>query len=517
MPVNAFIQKYAPHVKGMLSGFDRLVFRGTLRVLSTVGGMMHYLWHMQVLLKEFGPFADAMTKRLKAASLQHAREAGRPIRYLQLSQISKEAEALRIAQEDHISEGLICVLTALEMCRSFAIRKDREQQKIVLVPAWRKGLQLYHYWFDPAFGLMHGRISSWFPFSIQICINGREWLARRMDQAGLAYQRRDNTFTWIEDIEEAQRMMDQLARLTWPHTLQTFADKLNPIHGEMFRSYPVQYYWSVYQSEWASDVMFDERREVEKIYPLLTRGAMEGFSAQEVMRFLGKKPSGNFLGEALSDYRTREEGVRVKHEVKRNSVKVYDKGSVLRVETTINQPGEYKTFRASERDPHGPRKSLRMAKGVADIERRAEVSQSCNDRYLTALSTLNTSEPLNKLVAPACVPTELNGHRVRALHPWSEPDQSLLTAVNDAAFCLNGFRNRDLLDRLYPNTPADPTQRRKLSARVTRQLRLLRAHHIILKVSHTNRYQVTAQGRRILTALLQYQHLSLDEIMKTAA
>jgi len=56
---------------------------------------------------------------------------------------------------------------------------------------------------------MNARIQSWFPFSIQICLNGREWLARQMDGLGLGYHRRDNCFLWIDQIDKAQELMDQ--------------------------------------------------------------------------------------------------------------------------------------------------------------------------------------------------------------------------------------------------------------------------------------------------------------------
>ena len=43
------------------------------------------------------------------------------------------------------------------------------------------------------------RVQSWFPFSVDVCLNGRQWLARQMDQAGIAYRQRNNCFVWIEE------------------------------------------------------------------------------------------------------------------------------------------------------------------------------------------------------------------------------------------------------------------------------------------------------------------------------
>jgi hypothetical protein len=39
---------------------------------------------------------------------------------------------------------------------------------------------------------MNARLQTWFPFNIQICLNGREWLARAMDREGLRYEKREN-------------------------------------------------------------------------------------------------------------------------------------------------------------------------------------------------------------------------------------------------------------------------------------------------------------------------------------
>lgn len=515
--MNTFIQKYEPHVTGVLSGFDRLVFRGTLRVLAVTGGMMHFLWQMGVLLKDFGEFAEATTRRLKEASLRAAQELERPVIYLPSSQTRKEDLARRLAARDSIDEGLIAVLTCVEPCMSYQIHRDRAQKKLVLRPWLRKGLFLYHYWMDRDFGLMHGRIQSWFPFSIQVCLNGREWLARRMARAGIAYRKVDNAFPWIEDPPKAQALMNQLRRLTWPELLGGIAHRLNPAHQEIFRDFPVDYYWSLHQSEWATDVMMDSRQTVQRLYPLLTRGAMATFGCDQVMRFLGRRLTGHFQGEIVSDHRRREEGVRIKHQVDANSVKAYDKGSILRIETTLNNPRDFKAYRCSENDPQGEKKWLPMRKGIADLNRRADCCQASNDRYLEALAGLNTERSVREWVEPVCRPKTWQGRRVRALRPWSEPDRAMLEAINDGAFCINGLRNRDLLARLYPKGFSDEQERRRAQGRISRSLRLLRAHGLLAKVPRTYRYQVTAKGRQILTAILQYQSLSLHELTQKAA
>jgi len=79
-----------------------------------------------------------------------------------------------------------------------------------------------------------------------------------------------------------------------------------------------------------------------------------------------------FEGDVITTLKTREEGTRVKHALNRNSIRMYDKqGSVLRVETTVNDPRDMKVFRTKESAPDGPMSWLRLRKGVADMHRRA--------------------------------------------------------------------------------------------------------------------------------------------------
>jgi hypothetical protein len=233
--VERFVTRHAQSVIGVLSGFDRLVLRGTLReLILRQYGMTRYLWAARVLLKDFGEHAQALSQQIKTASEELAHRLGRPMRYLASSSVSKEEIARAIARRDGIERGLICILSAVEPCWSFEIVRYREKKQLVLAPRQRKCLHLYHYHVHPRLGFMHGRIQTWFPFQVQICLNGREWLARQMDTAGLGYVRKENCFTWLEDISGAQRLMDKQLNTEWPELLREIARSLNPHHEEMF-------------------------------------------------------------------------------------------------------------------------------------------------------------------------------------------------------------------------------------------------------------------------------------------
>ena len=284
--MNRFIEKYSGKLLGVISGFDRLVLKGTLRPLSYTAGMMNFLFEKEVLLKDFHSYVQQVSEELKEASQQEAGHLGRSNRYLESSQTRKEPIARKIAEKEGIGEGLICLFRSVEPCMSYDIYRDRQVQKLELVKRQRKCLWIYHYWMDPGWGLMSGRIQTWFPFDIYVCLNGREWLARQMDRAGMKYRREENCFLWIEDALRAQRMMGRQVHAGWLRALRQVSRRLNPVHGRIFRGLPIEYYWSVHQSEWATDLMFRSPAELARMYPALVRGAMECFSSPEVMRFL---------------------------------------------------------------------------------------------------------------------------------------------------------------------------------------------------------------------------------------
>lgn len=516
--VKEFLSRHADRITGVLSGFDRLVLRGTLRHISYTDGMGKYLSYRKILLKDFTGFAQKLTADLKHCLTEQAERLSRPVVYVESTRRNKEAIAREIAERDKLQHGLIAVLSCVEPCLTFSIRRNPRLKRLELVHGFRKCLFFYHYFLDPVFGFMHARIQSWLPFNIQVCVNGREWLAIQMNQSGIRYRRRENCFPWIQDVDAAQRLLDEQLKCHWPQTLNRIAQLFNPLLPRLFPQGGVGYYWSVYQSEWATDVMFRDSSSLAEIYPALVRHGITTFSSPDVMRFLGRQVRSDFSGEIVSRFRDRPEGLRLKHAIGQNSVKIYDKqGSVLRVETTIHRPEDMRCFRPKEGQPRGPRAWRPLRRGIADLHRRASLSQASNERYLQALASCDTSSPLGQLLTPVCRTTHWNGSRVRALRPWEALDASLLAAISRGEFHLRGFRNRDLRELLFPNPTQDPSETRRRSARITRLLRILRAHGLVRKIPKTFRYRLTKRGHELCSAVLTANSLTIQQIQKAVA
>jgi hypothetical protein len=510
--VQHFIARCADRVAGTLSGFDRLVFRGTLRQLAHVAGLQSVLAVEGVLLKDFGAWAQGLTDTIKDEIRRTVEAQGRPLLYLPSGATRKEEVARKILEEDPVEKGLICMLSAVEPCRSYEIRRDRERKRLVLEPRTRKCLFYYQYHLDPRFGFLNVRVQTWLPFGIQICLNGREWLAHQLTAAGSGFERSGNCFLQLEDPVRAQRLMHDQLRTPWPRELERLARPVAPVQEHLFGRVRVPYYWTTHQMEWATDLAFRKPSELAEVYPLLVHHAITHLHSDDVLRFLGNRQPSRFRGQVVSDYKRRHEGVRVKHRVQVNSIKVYDKApNVLRVETTIHRARDLKVWRSKEGDPGGPCSWRRIRKGIADLHRLTELSQSSNERYLDALAEVDPKDapPLQEVLADVTRRQRWKGRSVRALRPCAQPDGGLIEAVCHGEHLITGFRNRDLYRHLHGDRPCTRQLRKRRTARITRHIRVLRAHGLVRKVPKTHRYLVTAKGLRVLTACVALRQAPL--------
>ena len=183
---------------------------------------------MGILLKDYSDWALRFSTAVKEACLAEAVRRQRPVRYLRSSGIRKDERARHILHEHRVSDGLVCAFTCLVPCRTFRVRGNPEPKRLELRAEQTKCLHVYKYWIDSQFGFLGARLQTWFPCEVQVWINGREWLARRLDRKGIDYRRHDNCFPWIADFPAAQKLSHQMQRTPWIRSLNRLLERLCP-------------------------------------------------------------------------------------------------------------------------------------------------------------------------------------------------------------------------------------------------------------------------------------------------
>jgi hypothetical protein len=506
--MSVFEDIHSARITGSLAMFDRIIFRGHLRRFFPDGAVRIFLWSLGVPLTEFGSWAKEATDALCEHAHDLAQESGRPVIYLEHNTTrdtgqTKEDLARRIAERDGITEGLVCVLRCIEPCMSFSLRRNHNTHQLEVIYRQRKCVHLYFYLIDREFGFMHVKIQTWLPFPIQIYINGREWLARQLDAAGVGYLRHGNALLRIGDLEAASALCESFAHRAWPRVLDAFARQVNP-HLALIRQAEFgSYYWVIDQAEVATDVMFCNRASLAEILPDLIRHATLNMSSADVMRFLGRKLHPSLQAEVVTGAKGRVEGWRVKHRLARNWIKVYDKVSVLRVETTINNPREFRVLRVFKDDRgRSERRWCEMNKGVANFWRYYQVGMAANRRYLDALGAAPLKGEGVAALDALCRPKMKSGRHHARFDPLRPSDRELFRAVLAGGHSIAGFRNGDLVARLYPKPAADSDEAHRRCARVSRLIAKLRGHGLVAKVPRARLYRPTAYGYRVMTAAI---------------
>jgi len=516
--VKQFVAQLGAKVIGVLKIFDRMLFAGTLQNLIGVRGVGCYLNVLRIPPAERGRHLEAMTDRVVEGSMARAKELGVEVRHLERSDIRKEEVAREIAREKGITQGPIVVMTAQESCKSVRVLPSKLTEGGVYLREIRPSVKhIYFYEMHPVFGLMHTRLQTWFPFNLQVCMNGHDWLARAMDQAGLRYEQRDNCFTWVEDIAEAQKIADRFLATRWERELDRFARQINPALPDVLRNFRSQYFWSLRQSEFSTDILFRNPADLDAIAHPLVFHAMASFGSDDIMRFRGRKVRSDYEGDIQTRFDEYPDGIRIRHSLGFNSFKMYTKeATILRIEATINETKDFRAFRRKQGDPKGKRGWRQLRQGVADVRARANISDKCNDRYVEALSAADTSAPLGKVFETVSAPRVWKGRRVRAIRPWEPNDHQLLQAVHRPEFAAIGFSNADLYTVFFGDSPCTPEEHRRRSAQLTRRIRLLRAHHLIKKVPNRRRYRLTPEGRATISTILSAHGVTLEDVRRRA-
>lgn len=517
------VARFGKAVKGVLTGFDRIVFKGTILPLAHEEGAMSFLRWRGVLNRDYKKWMLAQTEALIQAVDRHAREqSGKPIVPLSTWRADKDKLARKRQEQAGIDAGLIGAWSCLEGCWSYRAHYCAEKGFPQLRRYTTQCKHLYLYFDHEDYGWMNVRLQTWFPYHIQIALNGREWLRRRLEARGMEFLRQGNKFLYIDDYSLGQRFLNQQLDRQWPRLLNGFLATAFPTMAVTLGPH-LSYYWTLWQSEWATDLILDAPAELTATMGSILRHAWITGNSAGVLRYLGRpltaagKPHVNCNNEVMSRVLDFHDGLRVRHWVDHNSVKVYNEQNVLRIETTINQPYMFKVWRRAQGQAPKTRKKLRpLRKGVADIPLRAQVSQEVNDRLMDQLSTFNDQTPLIDLLTPYVRSRTQQGRRVRALDIGGK-DRELLQAISEADFTVSGITNIALRKKLSSTSWGVRRTDKQLSARVSRHLRLLRDHGIIRKLPNRHRYHLTDKGRQLTTALHAMLSASTEQLLNIAA
>jgi hypothetical protein len=496
-----FLVKFASLIVCTLHCFDRVIFKGhsSLSAPRELEKFVDYVLKVRrdYFMKTLAPqYSDRLVEHAQVM----ARKTGRTYQY-RTGNFRKDQWAHQLIRDQGISSGLVGILCTQETCSSFQLAPAEGRPVFISRP--RQQRVLYYYFLDPQLGLIHVRLQTWLPFTIQVYVNGHEWLAQQMVDKKLGFVQQHNAFTQLDDPAAAQRLADRFPQLDWTSILDRLALQVNPLLRDVLDGYQTR--WVTDQVEFATDLLFTSRAALAGLYRKLLDYAVTTFTPKDILTFLGRKWDRRFDGEVQTDYEDdRWFGTRIKHCMKTNWLKMYDKFSlILRIETVINAPQEFFVWRS--RPHHDGSSSMGyypMTKNVLSLVHYREQALACNRRYLDALAVVDDPTPAYQELRQLTEPQVVQGRSYAGFNPARRDDILLFAAVLDGDHVTRGFRNGAIRTPVFGDSK-EPLKRRLDSAAIGRLLKRLHVRHIVAKIPRTRRWRVTERGRHLLGLSVQ--------------
>lgn len=493
-------------INGKLDTFDRMIINGYLLQLCNYRQFLYYLIQNGIRLVDFDKFAVEQTNSLCSHIENYIKECGITLSYLNSGKIDKNEMARRELASNPHKTGLVAAFSTVELCNTMTVKPNKDSQMLEVTSRPTKCKHYYFYYNDEEFGWMFLKIQTWFPYNVQIYINGREYLSRLLSKNSIPYEMYYNSFSYIGDFSKAQELADSILDKKISDSFEGIIRKINCLLPAIEKIFSHSYYWCVDQCEFATDINFKSREGLSIYYKTLVETTFFTFSSSDIYSFFGRnvgKISSFRKGEIVSDLRHRYQGYRIKFKINNNQVKMYDKGNNLRIEVTINNPKDFKILKAKEKVEDGKiiqtKEWTPMGKSIANLYRYVEISRAITRRYLEALPEVSMDKVPDKEIKGASGPKEANGRRYAGFNLLSEETATLFKALASGDFIINGFDNKSIRSRVYE----DRNSLRTIN-KTTRLFSKLRAHGLIKKVPRKNRYYLTARGRKITNTILLF-------------
>ncbi|MDP1547444.1 MAG: hypothetical protein Q8L87_15650 [Anaerolineales bacterium] len=507
-------ERYANDLDGVLSCYDRIVITGSLQPWCYAQGMTRYLYQQGIRIFDYAKFAEPLREQIRGNAEALAEANGVKIEFIRKKDFRKEACIQAILKKRGEHAGLVHIFGAMEACSSYRPWHDKATGKTYLKPDSSKCMTYYFYFIDEELGLCYLRVPTWCPFRLQFYFNGHNWLANQLKQRDIAYKMLDNAFVHIDNYDAANQLANEFDVEILHQRLDEFAQQYCPVSTDLNAStgsaQRLTYYWSIMQSEYATDLVFKSREPLQAFYPHLLETLTHAVKPADIATFLGRKLNGNSQGEMGNRFNKRWIGTRIKHQMGPVSIKMYDKFNlILRMETTVNNVAFFKQYRqVQHRDGSTTMGWAPMKKTVHSLPALREVLSAANQRYLKFISSIATPQVgVKQLHRLAETKTE-DQHRHKGFNLFSEEDTCLFRTLLQGEFFISGFTNKQLRTQYLSN---------KSASQVTRLLKRLRVHGVIKKVGKRYKYYLTDFGRQTAAMALKLREMVVIPTLAYAA
>jgi len=497
-----FIERHNTKIKGVISCFDRIVLTGTIPGICYAQGMSSFLTMKGIRIFDFTQWADPLRQEIRENAEKVAAGNGLEIDFIRKKNFRKEDRIKDIIKQRGTHPGLVHIFSTMEACTAYKPWHNKKTHKTYLKTVPGKCLHYYFYFITVELGLCYLRVPTWAPFRLQFYCNGHNLLASRLSKKKIDFQMLDNVFVQIDDFNKAQNFADDIK----VKRIHRQLDKIVRQYCPIVRHFVNNYHWSFMQIEYATDIIFKKKSDLQPIYDDIVRTAIHSAKPENISTFLGRKLHGGYQDEMGNNFNTRIEGTCIKHRMGKVAIKMYDKfGIVLRVETVANDVSFFKHHRRVEhRDGTWEMKNAPLKKSIYSLPMLVELMKASNRRYIEFIAAIDDPSgginDLNKISKSV----KENERSYRGFNLFDGDDLELFSVIVRGEFNISGFSNKSLRKVI----------KGKKGHQVSRILKRLRKHGLIKKIGNTYKYYLTALGRRVTATALKLREMYIIPLLR---
>lgn len=484
--MNSFLKHHAPSIAFTYSCFDRLLLHGYIRTLYHGGSVVSFL-HQRRGVKFVSPSC------LKSISNRFHDHVEHLAFTKELDIVTPPDDIRRIDYvEPYFRQlgqqpGLAVILKCRERARVAACYPSRDFR---IEPAWRFVNLYYFYLQDEQLGRMFVRVCPYFPFDVQVYLNGHEWLTQQLRAAGIDFRKHDNVFVACSDAERLQQLADSFAPEHIIASVEPWVRRLVGFFSDEEWANGYRHRLFVSQAEYCHNIIFKNAAGLDRLFSgLLDSNRAIGHPDRLAVIF-GR-------GRFHPDTKNSETEVRVnrlkttviKTSFRGTSLKQYVKDhQVLRTETSCFQLTD-----------------LSVAKDVKNLPKLKKVLERSNDRYLEAQQDILES-PLDRgqLEQLAQATVSATGRRTPGLHLDDPRLLAVLQALTGFVYLIGQgcFRTGQLLEEVR-RALEQPDYR---LSQLRYDLGKLRGKGLVVRLPRSQSYELTPQGYRLAVLYQKLYH-----------
>jgi hypothetical protein len=398
------------------------------------------------------------------------------------------ARPYQLAAEAAGAEGVVLVGVAKEkMLAGLRGYRNGGSDKYPHFGFCKAQMYVNHYYFylwDAQWGPAFIKMAAFAPFPIWACLNGHQWLKRRLSDTGVGFVALDNGLRSCDDPEAAQAWADKLQASCIRSFVFDWLDRLPSPWTDQDRSLGHGYEISFRQTEFSDTAVFERPRDGRAWFDAAIRDHLDVGHPEKVAVVFDRRVCKHTPGSFSTKVVTPGVDPHIQIHYKSSKTKAYFKDlHGIRVETTINNNADFgvkKTVNADNYD------ALRT------------IGQATNARFLEAVGEHAAPPPDTATLEQVVMPSVHDGLRAPGLRFGEPRARALLASI--VAFChiIGGLTNSGLVTTM--RSLYDPAY---TTRQATYDLRRLRRKGFIVRIPGRHAYQLTAPGRALATTMTQ--------------